>query len=145
MRRVEYLTDKREFLGMPAEMLMEKDVITCVPSDSARHVASQLTKFNIGSLPVVDEDGRLLGLVTEFDLLQALVDGRDLGAVRAEEVMTRTVRAVPETAAAHAIIELLNAEHLIRIPVTRDGKLVGVVARRDILFGYIKATAKYWP
>jgi CBS domain-containing protein len=124
---------------------MEQEVKFCKPSDSARHIASQLTKFNFGSLPVVEDGGMLLGLVSEFDLLNVLTKGRDPKDVRAEEIMTRDVKFVREDTPVDEIIRLLETDHLIRVPVVRDGKLVGIVARRDILFGYIKSTAEYWP
>jgi len=124
---------------------MEQEVKFCKPSDSARHIASQLTKFNFGSLPVVEDGGMLLGLVSEFDLLKVLINGRDPKEVRAEEIMTRDVKFVREDTPVDEIVRLLETDHLIRVPVVRDGKLVGIVARRDILFGYIKSTAEYWP
>jgi CBS domain-containing protein len=124
---------------------MEQEVVSCRPSDSGRYIASQLTKFNFGSLPVVNDDGILVGLVSEFDLLKALMEGRDLEMVRAEEIMTQKVTVAQEDTPVDAIIRLLETEHLIRVPVIRDGRLVGIVARRDILFGYIKSTATYWP
>ena len=145
MRRSEYLTEKRDFHKMPASLLMEQEVKFCKPSDSARHIASQLTKFNFGSLPVVEDGGMLLGLVSEFDLLNVLMKGRDPKDVRAEEIMTRDVKFVREDTPVDEIVRLLETDHLIRVPVVRDGKLVGIVARRDILFGYIKSTAEYWP
>jgi CBS domain-containing protein len=83
--------------------------------------------------------------VSEFDLLKALMEGRDLEMVRAEEIMTQKVTVAQEDTPVDAIIRLLETEHLIRVPVIRDGRLVGIVARRDILFGYIKSTATYWP
>jgi len=126
-------------------LLMEQEVKFCKPSDSARHIASQLTKFNFGSLPVVEDGGMLLGLVSEFDLLKVLINGRDPKEVRAEEIMTRDVKFVREDTPVDEIVRLLETDHLIRVPVVRDGKLVGIVARRDILFGYIKSTAEYWP
>ncbi|MBI3596474.1 MAG: CBS domain-containing protein [Nitrospirae bacterium] len=145
MRRSEYLTEKRDFHKLTASLLMEEDVKFCRLSDSARHVASQLTKFNFGSLPVVDDKGMLLGLISEFDLLDVLIKSRDLKDIRAEEIMSREVKFVREDTPVDEIIRLLEADHLIRVPVVRDGKLVGIVARRDILFGYIKSTAEYWP
>jgi len=145
MRRTEYLTEKREFHKLPASLLMEQEVKFCRMSDSGRHIASQLTKFNIGSLPVVDEEGGLAGLVSEFDLLDILMKDRDLKDVRAEEIMTRDVKFVHGDTPVDEIIRLLETDHLIRVPVVHDGKLVGIVARRDILFGYIKSTAEYWP
>jgi CBS domain-containing protein len=70
---------------------------------------------------------------------------RDPKDVRAEEIMTRDVKFVREDTPVDEIIRLLETDHLIRVPVVRDGKLVGIVARRDILFGFIKSTAQYWP
>jgi CBS domain-containing protein len=125
---------------------MEQEVVSCLPDDSGRYIASQLTKFNFGSLPVVDDGGSLVGLVSEFDLLKVLMNGRKLEEVKAGEIMTRDVKVVSEETPVYEIIRLLEKEHLIRVPVVKNGgKLVGIVARRDILFGYIKATATYWP
>jgi len=99
----------------------------------------------VGSLPVVEDGGMLVGLVSEFDLLNILTKGRNPKEVRAEEIMTRDVKFVREDTPVDEIIRLLETDHLIRVPVVKDGKLVGIVARRDILFGYIKSTAEYWP
>lgn len=145
MRRTEYLTEKRSFSEFTAEMLMEQEVVTCRPEDSARHVASELTKHNFGSLPVVDETKRLIGIISEFDLLKALMAGRDLKAVLAGEIMSANVRTVETTTPVDDVISLLETEHLIRVPVMKKDRLVGMLARRDILYGYIKATAQYWP
>jgi len=43
------------------------------------------------------------------------------------------------------LIHLLQERHLIRVPVVKDQKLVGMVARRDVVFAYVKARAIYWP
>lgn len=153
MRRTEFLTEKREFHQLIAAVLMEQNVVSCRPDDSGRHIASQLTKFNFGSLPVVDDGEILVGLVSEFDLLKVLMEGRELERVKAEEIMTRDVKVVHEDTPVDEIIQLLETGHLIRVPVVKQVKLagivmqrlVGIVARRDILFGYIKATAIYWP
>ena len=145
MRRTEYLTEKREFHKIPVTLLMEREVKSCLASDTGRHVALQLTQFNIGSLPVVDDKGLLVGFVTEFDLLDILLKDKELKDVRAEEIMTRDVKSVREDTPVDEVIRLLENDHLIRVPVVKDGKLVGIVARRDILFGYIKSTADYWP
>jgi CBS domain-containing protein len=145
MRRTEFLTEKREFKELTAALLMEQEVVSCLPNDSGRHIASQLTKLNFGSLPVVNDEGTLVGLVSEFDLLRVLMNGRKLETVTAEEIMAGKVTVVQEDTPVDGIIRLLETGHLIRVPVVRDGKLVGILARRDILFGYIKSTATYWP
>jgi len=145
MRRSEYLTEQTPFDKLTASILMEGDVIACKPDDTCRHAASQMEKHGIGSLPVVDGKGKLVGIISEFDVLQQLRKGGDPKQFRVEQAMSREVRFVSDTTTADEIIALLQTEHLIRVPVLKDGKLAGVVARRDLLLGYIKATAKYWP
>lgn len=145
MKRSEFFTEKRDFHKLTASVLMEQEVKSCLPSDSGRHIASQITKLGIGSLPVVDDQGKLVGLVSEFDLLDILLKEQDLKDVPVERIMSRNLKTVQEDTPVNEIIRLLETHHLIRVPVVKDGKLVGVVARRDILFGYIKSTAEYWP
>ena len=145
MREVEYLTAKREFRTMPAEIFMERDVVMLRPEDTCRHAASQMTKGGFGSLPVVDGEDRLEGIISEYDLLNLLKEDRSLREIPVSEAMTRDVQTVQTETPASKICELLQARHLIRAPVVKEGRLVGIVARRDLLLGYIKATAEYWP
>ena len=145
MRRTEYLSQKRDFHTLTAEVLMEGNVVSCRLTDSGRHLASQLTKFRFGSVPIVNDHGALVGLVSEFDLLKVLMEGRELNTVRAEEIMSRDLKVVQEDTPVDEIIRTVETNHLIRVPVVKNGVLVGILARRDILFGYIKATAHYWP
>lgn len=144
MRQTEFFIEQHKFHDLKASVLMEDEVTTCRPTASGRQIASMLAQSSFGSLPVVDAHGMLVGLVSEFDILKALQKDRDLRAVRVEEIMSRDLKAVEQDTPVDEIIRLLETHHLIRMPVVKDGKLVGVVARRDILFGYLKCTATYW-
>jgi CBS domain-containing protein len=124
---------------------MEDAVVRVDPKASAMTVAELLSEHNFGSLPVVEADGTLRGLVTEFDLLKAVEQGRDLREVLVSEIMTREIITTTEDMSLMNLIHLLQEHHLIRVPVVRGSKLVGVVARRDVVFGYVKARATYWP
>ncbi len=138
MRRSELPARSRRFEQLTAATLMERYVVPCRPTDSGSYIAAQLTYLGVGSLPVVDDDWVLLGLVSEFDLLRVLLQGRSLERVRALAIMSRDLRVVHEDTPVEEIIRLLRTEHRIRVPVVRDRKLVGVVARRDVLFGYLR-------
>jgi CBS domain-containing protein len=72
-------------------------------------------------------------------------EDRDLRQVTAAEIMTSMVVTVPEDMPVKNLIQLLQDRFLTRAPVVNGDKLVGIVARRDIVFGYVKALAKYWP
>jgi CBS domain-containing protein len=124
---------------------MEDAVFKVAPKASAMTVAQLLSEHNFGSVPVVETDDTLRGLVTEFDLLKAVEQGRDLREVLVSEIMTREVITTTEDMSLMNLIHLLQEHHLIRVPVVRGSKLVGMVARRDVVFGYVKARATYWP
>ena len=141
MRRVDYIVGTRDFQGLIAEQFMQDAVYAYHPEDLAETLAEIMTEEGFGSVPIVDHDQRLLGIVSEFDLLHAIKEKKSLSGVLAQDVMTPapfTVR--PETPAMD-IIDRLEGKHLIRMPVVNEeGKLLGVVARRDVLLGYLKAT-----
>lgn len=71
--------------------------------------------------------------------------GKDLGQLAATDVMTREVVTITEEMPVNDVVYLLQARRLLRVPVVKGKALVGVVARRDIVFGYVRATANYWP
>ncbi len=83
----------------------------------------------------------MLGIVSEFDLLHAIKEERSLSGVPAGDLMTAAPVTVKRETPAMDIIDRLEGKHLIRMPVVdEEGKLLGVVARRDILLGYLNAT-----
>jgi CBS domain-containing protein len=86
-----------------------------------------------------------VGIVSEFDLLKAITEGKELSKVTAGEMMTKGTISVTKDTSATEIIRLLQSQHLIRVAVVdAQGKLLGVVARRDILLGYLRATKPIW-
>ena len=119
---------------------MEDDVITCSPTDVVISVAHQLNDGNFGSLPVVDQKQKLLGIMTEYDVLKVIEAGQDLNSVVVSDVMSSQVSTVEESTPFREILQLLQANHLLRVPVVKGNTLVGIVARRDLILGYIKAT-----
>lgn len=145
MRATEYFVRGCDPNTLVVRQLMEDAVVTTSPTSSAMVVAELLSEHTFGSLPVVEEDGTLRGLVTEFDLLKAVEQGRDLREVSVSEIMTGEVVTTTEDTPLMNLIHLLQERHLIRVPVVREHKLVGMVARRDVVFAYVKARAIYWP
>jgi len=132
---------RRYFDTMMVAAFMEKDVQYGLRSTKADVLASQMIE-GFGGVPIVDDDRRLVGIVTEFDLLAALDRGLLLSELTAQQIMTGVPISVRKDMDAQRLIHLLKTNHLIRVPVVdQDDRLVGVVARRDILRSYL-ATPK---
>jgi CBS domain-containing protein len=147
MRSVDYLTGKQDFKGLRAVQFMQQDVLFFSKKISAGRLAAGMTSGSFGSIPIVDDQLRPIGIVSEFDLLKAIRLGKELDNVTAEEIMTSPAVTVSEETLAEEIMKVLEDRHLIRVPVVNaGGQLTGVVARRDILQGYLKAQveAKVW-
>jgi len=144
MRATEWKAIDEDPKTLTVRQLMQNAVMTVRPETSGLTVAEILTKQNFGSVPVVDLYQTLLGLVSEFDLLEALAQGKDLREVKAEDLMTRTVVTVTEDLLFTDVMVLFQRDSLIRVPVVKGKTLVGIVARRDLLYGYAKALANYW-
>lgn len=141
MRRIEYLVGKRDPQTLKVRDLMEDAVMTCSAQATAESVALKLCDGNFGSIPVVDDERQLLGLVSEFDLLQVMKQGRELREVPVADIMTCNVETVTDELPVLDLIEYMQTHQLIRVPVLRGKTLVGMVARRDVLFGYLMATS----
>jgi CBS domain-containing protein len=149
MRRVDFIVAAREFDELKAEQFMQDAVYFYHKGDTVEKLAREMTAGGFGSVPVVDTNGQVIGIVTEFDILKAIREGKKLSDSTAVEIMTSNPLTVGLKTTAPELIQRLQDNHLIRMPVVDDnGKLVGIVARRDILEGYVKATIQrhgFWP
>lgn len=117
--------------------IMRAPAVTVAPAQGIRAALDPMLERRLGCLPVL-EGGRLVGMVSELDLLRAYVDARNDGRLPAhadpsiERFMTRAVRTIePDASGDEAAAEL--REHGLRhLPVLRGHELVGIVSERDV-------------
>jgi CBS domain-containing protein len=126
-------------LKMKARDVMNTRVMAATRHAVGRDLALQLLGGMYSGLPVVDErDGQILGVVTEFDLLKAVQDGKNLQSVKALDIMNLIPITVDEEATVEEVIEKMIDCQVIRIPVVKKGKLVGIIARADLLSHFVE-------
>jgi CBS domain-containing protein len=113
-------------IGATVAAMMTKAVITTSPETSVAEVASLLHHNHITGMPVVDDHQRVVGVVSEMDVV------RKQGAT-AGEIMTGTPRTVEEDVPLAEVAEVLMTERIRRLPVVRHGKLVGLISRTDLV------------
>jgi len=143
MRQTEFYLKSCDPKSLTVGQLMQDAITQCTTRTDAATIAHLMTHRNFGSLPVVEDDGMLVGIVTEYDLLQAMIDGRDLRKIMATEIMSIHPVTVTEDQTLAQVADLFQDRYVTRVPVVRNKKLVGILARRDLLFGYMKAS-QYW-
>lgn len=145
-------------MSVDAASIMTRDVVTCGPDATVAEVAALLAEHEISGVPVCDKDGRLLGMLSEGDLMRPfgaanemrrawwlgmLAEGTELAPEfldyvrvdkrRAHDLMTREVITATERTSAGEIADLINKHRIKRVPILRDGKLVGIVSRADLV------------
>lgn len=149
--------------------LMTKDVITVNKDDRLKDVVNILVEKNIGGMPVIDKNKKIVGMISEKDILRSLktesrtlsmvfpsshalgmtfeesVDYRELKVAmkevqntKIEKVMTKDVISVSENITLAEVANIMMENNINRVPVAKNGKLVGIVTRGDIINGLSK-------
>lgn len=138
---------------MKAEQVMTSPVATVTATMRVQEAAKLLISRAISSAPVVDDDGRLIGIITEADLLrlETDVDPRSSMQRHAElapsrqttvgDVMSRDVVALPPGTSAAQLARTMIEQGVRRIPIVADGRVVGIVSRRDLLRALVRTDA----
>lgn len=123
---------------MIAKDIMNKIVTAAKKRTIGRDLAVKLLSGMYSGLPVVDDTGKVVGVVSEFDLLKVIREGKSLEQVTAGEIMSKNPVCVTENTSIEEIIDLMTRHHIIRVPVVRDDVLVGVISRCDILSSVVE-------
>lgn len=145
-------------MTLTAAEIMTRKVVTARPEDSVAKVAGLLSDNGISALPICDAQGAVIGMLSEGDLirpygqehsskrawwLNLLADGTDLApafleCIKVENhpardlMVTPVLTAAPDTAVSE-LADLMSRHHIKRLPIVRDGKLVGIVSRADVV------------
>jgi CBS domain-containing protein len=143
---------------MKVEQVMSPEVVTVAPETSLKDVAELLVRHRIAGVPVCDADGRVIGVVSEADVLWkelglragprsildrilelAYEEEERAAATTAGEAMTSPAITVTPGAAVARAAELMIEHRVNRLPVVADGRLVGIVARADLVRAFIRS------
>jgi CBS domain-containing protein len=125
---------------LTARAIMTNDVVTIHPEASIKEAIELLIEREISGLPVVDDDGHLIGVVTEFALL-AMVYDHDVLNHPVSQHMTQDLITVDVDDPVTRVADLCIVHRIRRVPVTKRGRLVGLIARRDVLRTLYESTA----
>lgn len=144
---------------MRAMDIMSTAVISVGPDTSVQDLAALLVEHGISGVPVVDAAGKLIGIVSEGDLLRRAETGTDrrsqkrrarwfdifgsdrndardyvmAHARKVQDIMTRDVITISEQTRLNEVADLLETKRIKRAPVVRDGKVVGIVSRSNLV------------
>ncbi|CAM2188781.1 Inosine-5'-monophosphate dehydrogenase [Paraburkholderia sacchari] len=147
---------------MQASDIMTTDVVSVVSTATVFEAAELMAKHHISGLPVVDEAGTIIGLVSEGDLLRRVETGtgkpqrswlaeflystRKLAAeylkehaVKVSDIMTENVISVLPATPLAEVADLLERHHIKRVPVVADGKVLGIVSRSNLVAALARA------
>jgi CBS domain-containing protein len=141
-----------------AESIMTRTVVTAGPEDTVRTLGALFTKHGISAVPVCDRDGTLLGVVSEGDLMRPfgeanklrrdwwlglLAEGTELAPEfldylrldnrRARDLMTAPAITATENTSINEIADLLQRHRIKRVPIVKNGKVIGIVSRADLI------------
>ncbi len=140
---------------MKASDVMTRRIVSVGPETSVEAAADLMLKHHISGLPVLDASGRLVGLITEGDFLRRVEAGTERRRprwlefirgpgpaadeyVRARgrkvgELMTRELKTINEDTPLQEVVELMEKNHIKRLPVMRGDQMVGIVSRANLL------------
>lgn len=144
---------------MQAKDIMTTSVVTVGTDTSVGDIAKILVRRRISAVPVVDAKGRIVGIVSEGDLMRRPESGTErkpswwlslFGAsetraaefvkshgLKASDVMTRNVVTAAEDSTLAEIATKLETHHIKRVPILKAGKPVGIVSRANLLHGLV--------
>ena len=140
---------------MKAQDIMTRDVTTVSPDTSVRDIAALMMEKHISGVPVLTNNGKIIGMVSQSDLLhraelgterkhkwwfRTFADSNALAreyakahGLKAHDIMSRYVVSVRDDAELRDVADILDSHRIKRVPVVQEGRLVGIITRGDLV------------
>jgi CBS domain-containing protein len=110
----------------------------CFPTtQNGLAVTIELLSSSLPGAPVINQEGKYVGFISEFDVLRALESERELGQLTAEDIMVPDHLSVDLNSTIKEAVQLMKERHLLVLPVEKEGKVIGSVTRKDLLRAWI--------
>lgn len=114
--------------------IMTSEIITCTPTTTLVGAAAIMRDEDFGSLPVVEEDGTLIGIITDRDIVvRGLAEHRVPTETTVADVMSRDIETCRENDEIEAAMDRMRRAQIRRIPIVNDNnQIVGIIAQADL-------------
>ena len=109
------------------------EVITIRSDETLKEAIALLSRFNIGGLVVVDDARKLIGIITERDIIRQAAKSEDLFAQPIHDVMTRDVVVATPDDEVESVARTMTERHFRHLPIMDHGKLIGMVSIGDVV------------
>jgi CBS domain-containing protein len=110
-----------------------QELITVSPDASITEAARLMSLWNVGALLVLDDDGQMIGLVSERDFVRECAVGERLDDRTVEDIMAREVRLVPPDISTDECMALMTHLRLRHVPVTDGEQVLGIISVGDLI------------
>ena len=127
---------------------MTRKLITFTPDQSILAVMELFTKYSISGGPVLDDSGFLVGIISEADLMKTISESRYFNQPildkSVEKFMTKEVETIPHDMSIFDAAGIFDKHNRRRLPVMKDGLIVGQISRKDVVTAALKLSGQNW-
>lgn len=118
---------------MKIKELMTPNPAFCAPDAKLENVVKLMIEHNCGVIPICEND-RIVGVVTDRDIAcRGFLQGKNPLDIPVRDIMTKLIFTVAENDSIDAALNAMQEHHVRRLPVTRDGKLAGIISMADLV------------
>ena len=147
-RRAKQVTKKELTASILVEDYMSRKLVTFSPDQSILEVMESFAKNRISGGPVLDDNGFLVGIVSEADCMKQISESRyfnqPIGDRVVEDFMTKEVETIPNDMSIFDAAGIFHKSGRRRLPVMKDGLLIGQISRKDVVIAALKLSAENW-
>ena len=148
-RRAKERSKKKDYdAPILVEDYMSRKLVTFSPEQSILEVMESFAKHRISGGPVMDDNGFLVGIISEADCMKQISESRYFNQPildkSVERFMTKNVETIPHDMSIFDAAGIFDRHNRRRLPVMQDGLLVGQISRKDIVIAALKLSAENW-
>ena len=121
---------------MKAYDIMSTDIEAAKENATISEVGTRLILRSINGIPIIDDDGKVIGILTIIDILRAIRDNKNIDGLKAGDIMTRDPIVINQKTDMMDMIDIMDKKGIEMIPVVdeeSDNRIIGVVSRKDII------------
>lgn len=146
--RAKVITKKEYKAPIMVTDYMSKKLVTFTPQQSILEVMELFTKHNISGGPVLDDNGFLVGIISEADCMKQISESRYFNQPildkSVERYMTKNVETIPHDISIFDAAAVFDRGNRRRLPVMKDGILVGQISRKDVVIAALRLSGQNW-